>query len=90
MKTFLILAALVVATVHAHPHPEYAVVQNDAGHLTLENLNQDAAAVPENFFTAVADTRFFLHTNGNPVETIVLDNAGSLESSNFNAANPTR
>lgn len=90
MKTVFLLAALVAAVaVNGHPHPEFAVVQDDAGHLILENFNEEA--VPENFFDPLADTRYFLFTRQNRAgHQMSVGNPDSITSSGFVAGNPTR
>lgn len=91
MKTVFLFAALVAAivAVNGHPHPEFAVVQDDAGHLILENFDQEA--VPETFFDPLVDTRYFLFTRQNRAgQQMFVGNADSIESSGFVAGRPTR
>lgn len=90
MKTVIILAALAVVAVHAHPHPEYILTQDDAGRMKLENTNQQDVA--ENFFDAVADTRFWLFTGRTLAEPeeLLMGNEESFTNSNFNPNHPTR
>lgn len=85
----LIVLLLVVAVARALPHPEYAVIPNDAGNLKLVDLHQEE---PESFFDAISDTRFLLYTQNNPdtPQLLELGNTDSIEASYFDPANPTR
>lgn len=90
MKLFLLLSALVAVAVQGHPHPEYIVVQDGAGVMRLENVNQEA--VPESFFDPANDIRYFLFTRENPSDPqeLFIGNQDSFTLSNFNEQRPTR
>lgn len=92
MKLLLLLSvvATVVVAVPYGLDQEFAMVPDSDGNWKLVNINEDPE--PESFFNPVSDVRFLLFTRRNPdvPQILSLDEAVSIESSNFNAAHPTR
>ncbi|XP_050079714.1 uncharacterized protein LOC126567538 [Anopheles maculipalpis] len=82
------------ASLSAPAPDQWMLIPDGNGRLHLANLNpyNIDETVPEPHFTAGTDTIFRLYTRSNrdTPQVLQLNNAGSVTSSNFNAANPTR
>ncbi|XP_055598142.1 lipase member H-like [Uranotaenia lowii] len=88
----VLLGLAVAAFTSPIEQKRWSLVRDGNGNVHLDDTQYSNPIEPEKQFVAAEVTTFHLFTRANPTvgQEIVLDDAASLQASNFNSANPTR